>query len=58
MDITITLPQPRRLADIRHVAREQVAALDPPATMREALSIYRQYRAGGVIFIRCRFSKD
>ena len=51
--ITITQPEPKRLADVRGCARALLQSADPPATFREALSVYRQMRAGGSTFFRC-----
>lgn len=56
--IEIKAPEPQRLADIRERARTLVTGLDPPPSFREALSIYRQLRGGGCVFIRCRFDNQ
>lgn len=56
--IRIEAPQPRKLTDIIGQARALAVSLDPPASFREALSIYRQMRAGGCVIIRCRFENN
>lgn len=56
--IEIEAPGPQKLAAIRERARSLATDLDPPASFREALSIYRQLRSGGFVFIRCRFDNQ
>jgi len=56
--IKIVAPEPRKLSDIIGHARSIAVSLDPPASFREALSIYRQMRADGCVIIRCRFENN
>ena len=56
--VRIETPQPRRLMDIIGQARAMVVGMDPPASFREALSVYRQMRAGGYVIVRCRFENS
>lgn len=56
--IRIETPQPRKLMDIIGQARAMAVSLDPPASCRDALSIYRQMRAGGCVIIRCQFENN
>lgn len=56
--IEIRPPTPAPLAEIIGRARALAVSLDPPASFREALSIYRQMRAGGCVIIRCRFENN
>lgn len=54
MEIHVEKNQPKRLAEYREAARAHCLEMSPPATRWEARQIYKFYRDGGFLVLRCK----